>query len=105
MTQSSELSLADAADRAATPRAIDYAAPDIAPRPPRLLSLDVFRGLVILAMLIVNNLGDGATTGYFWKHADWPAMSPGYAWRAWWGYTTDSPAWKDRLLHIPLERY
>ena len=41
---------------------------------PRLLSLDVFRGLVILAMLLVNNLGDGETTGYFWKHADWPAM-------------------------------
>jgi len=75
------------------------------PAVPRLMSLDVFRGLVILAMLVVNNLGDGETTGYFWKHADWPAMSQGYAWRAWWGYATDSLAWKDRLAHIPLERY
>src|SRR5689334_1149332 len=76
-----------------------------APAAPRLMSLDVFRGLVILAMLVVNNLGDGGTTGYFWKHADWPAMGQGYAWRAWWGYATDSPAWKERVAHFPLEKY
>jgi predicted acyltransferase len=69
------------------------------------MSLDVFRGLVILAMLVVNNLGDGESTGYFWKHADWPAMSQSHAWRAWWGYATASPVWKDRQAHIPLERY
>ena len=40
-------------------------------RPARLLSLDVFRGLVIVAMLVVNNIGDSSTVGYFWKHADW----------------------------------
>ena len=88
------------------PRTALASVPPTAPAtPPRLMSLDVFRGLVILAMLVVNNLGDGETTGYFWKHADWPAMSQGYAWRAWWGYATDSPAWKERLAHIPLERY
>jgi predicted acyltransferase len=37
----------------------------------RLASLDVFRGIVILAMLIVNNIGDSSTVGYFWQHADW----------------------------------
>src|SRR5947207_3439893 len=72
---------------------------------PRLILLDVFRGLVILAMLIVNNLGDSDTTGYFWKHADWPAMSQRQAWRAWWGYATESPGWAERLKKLPLERY
>jgi predicted acyltransferase len=78
------------------PATLDYATPSLAPKPQRLVSLDVFRGLVILAMLIVNNLGDSATTGYFWKHADWPAMSMPHAWRAWWGYATGSPAWQQR---------
>jgi predicted acyltransferase len=50
---------------------VDYASPTTPKTSPRLLSLDVFRGLVILAMLVVNNIGDGATTGYFWKHAGW----------------------------------
>src|SRR5438552_3299795 len=67
------------------------------PPPPRLVSLDVFRGLVILAMLLVNNLGDTATTGYFWKHADWPAMSQRHAWAAWWGYAAGLPSWAERL--------
>ena len=39
----------------------------------RLASLDAFRGLVILLMLIVNNVGDPQAVGYFWKHADWSA--------------------------------
>jgi predicted acyltransferase len=71
---------------------------------PRLVSLDVFRGLVILAMLIVNNLGDGATTGYFWKHADWPAMSQAQAWRAWWGYAVGGKAWTEHAGTLPAER-
>lgn len=37
----------------------------------RLVSLDVFRGVVILAMLLVNNLGDYRAVSFFWKHADW----------------------------------
>src|SRR5439155_8397480 len=72
---------------------------------PRLLSLDVFRGLVILAMLLVNNLGDGETTGYFWKHADWPAMRQRDAWRAWWGYAARLPGGAERTKLLPLERY
>lgn len=51
----------------------------------RLQSLDAFRGLVILAMLIVNNLGDYETTGYFWKHADWVPESQYRAMANWWG--------------------
>src|SRR4051812_42714061 len=72
---------------------------------PRLLSLDAFRGIVILAMLLVNNLGDPAGAGYFWKHADWPAMTQRHAWAAWWGYATGQPAWNQRLAQLPLERY
>jgi predicted acyltransferase len=53
-------------------------------RPGRLLSLDAFRGLVILSMLIVNNIGDYSTTGYFWKHADWIEGSQAQTYRAWW---------------------
>jgi len=41
----------------------------------RLVSLDVFRGLVILCMLVVNNIGDPQQVGYFWKHADWKPVS------------------------------
>src|SRR5262245_44240009 len=40
-------------------------------RPTRLLSLDVFRGFVIVAMLLVNNIADPNSVGYFWKHAGW----------------------------------
>jgi predicted acyltransferase len=50
---------------------------------PRLLSLDVFRGLVILLMLLVNNLGDYSVVGAFWKHADWRPVSLGSDFAAW----------------------
>lgn len=50
----------------------------------RLVSLDVFRGVVILAMLLVNNLGDYSLVGYFWKHADWKHPSFAADWGAWW---------------------
>jgi hypothetical protein len=43
----------------------------VARRPARLISLDAFRGLVIVSMLVVNNIGDQNAVGYFWKHADW----------------------------------
>jgi predicted acyltransferase len=91
-----------------SPRETPSQGPAVPPAPmesTRLMSLDAFRGLVILAMLIVNNLGDSETTGYFWKHAEWPAMSQGQAWRGWWGYSTHSPAWRTRLAQLPLERY
>src|SRR3954469_17341392 len=67
---------------------VEYASPLTQVKSQRLLSLDVFRGLVILAMLVVNNIGDNANTGYFWKHADWPAMTRGHAGRGWLGYVT-----------------
>src|SRR4051794_30106927 len=41
----------------------------------RLLSLDVFRGLTILAMILVNNPGGG--TGYWpLEHAEWHGWTP-----------------------------
>jgi predicted acyltransferase len=62
---------------------VDYASPSTPSKSQRLVSLDVFRGLVILAMLIVNNIGDNATTGYFWKHAGWVPMGWEQAWKMW----------------------
>lgn len=54
------------------------------PLPPqRLLSLDVFRGMVIVAMLVVNNIGDPEAVGYFWKHANWIAGTQLDAYRHW----------------------
>src|SRR4051794_32527916 len=75
---SSDSALLDAFGRTVAPPA------DPARSPGRLISLDVFRGLVIFAMLIVNNLGDARTTGYFWKHADWPEPWLAESFRLWW---------------------
>ncbi|MGH7149811.1 MAG: heparan-alpha-glucosaminide N-acetyltransferase domain-containing protein, partial [Planctomycetota bacterium] len=46
--------------------------------PPRLLSLDVFRGLTIAAMIVVNNPGAwGGTTQYgALRHAAWHGCTP-----------------------------
>jgi predicted acyltransferase len=52
--------------------------------PQRLLSLDVFRGMVIVAMLLVNNIGDPAAVGYFWKHVNWIQISQAEAYQGWW---------------------
>lgn len=78
----------------------------------RLVSLDVFRGLVILAMLVVNNLGDFSTTGYFWKHADFIPATEGYrsvqfgAFASWWGQVrqADSPI-SAALTQLPLWKH
>jgi predicted acyltransferase len=72
-------------------------------RPARLLSLDVFRGLVILSMLVVNNLGDYGSTGYFWKHADWPEPWLGEAFRQWWA--NPDPRHFPLLTHCTLADY
>ncbi|MDE2111129.1 MAG: DUF1624 domain-containing protein [Alphaproteobacteria bacterium] len=40
-------------------------------QPARVLSLDVFRGLTICVMIIVNTMGAGATPYWFLVHADW----------------------------------
>ena len=44
--------------------------------PDRLSSLDVFRGVTIAAMILVNNPGDGATTYAPLLHADWHGCTP-----------------------------
>lgn len=42
----------------------------------RFLALDVFRGLTVCFMIIVNTSGDGATTWAPLKHADWNGFTP-----------------------------
>ncbi len=42
----------------------------------RLESLDIFRGLTITFMIIVNTAGDGRTTFAPLKHADWNGFTP-----------------------------
>lgn len=43
---------------------------------PRFLALDVFRGLTICFMIIVNTSGNGATTFAPLLHADWHGFTP-----------------------------
>ena len=45
-------------------------------RPPRLVSLDVFRGLTMAAMVIVNNPGDWGNVYAPLLHADWHGWTP-----------------------------
>ncbi len=47
-----------------------------APKPDRLLSLDVMRGATILAMILVNNPGDWGTLYAPLAHADWHGWTP-----------------------------
>ncbi|MBV9179965.1 MAG: DUF1624 domain-containing protein [Acidobacteria bacterium] len=42
----------------------------------RLLSLDVFRGLTIGAMILVNDPGDGPASYWPLRHADWNGWTP-----------------------------
>jgi predicted acyltransferase len=42
----------------------------------RLVSVDVFRGMTIVAMILVNNPGDWATTYWPLKHAQWHGWTP-----------------------------
>jgi len=42
----------------------------------RLMSLDLFRGMTLAAMILVNNLGDGSTTYWTLKHAEWNGWTP-----------------------------
>ncbi len=46
------------------------------PATPRLLSLDVFRGATIAAMILVNNAGDGPSSYWQLKHAEWNGWTP-----------------------------
>ena len=45
--------------------------PPSAPKPQRLLSLDVFRGATIAAMMLVNNPGDWSAVYKPLEHAEW----------------------------------
>ncbi|MDW8261944.1 MAG: hypothetical protein RMJ35_05410 [Phycisphaerales bacterium] len=80
--------------------------------PSRLISLDIFRGVVILSMLIVNNLGDYASTGYFWKHAGFIPAVEGYrsvqwgAFAQWWSQvrTADAPI-TTAFTQLPLWKH
>jgi predicted acyltransferase len=49
--------------------------PATRPRPRRLLSLDVLRGVAVAGMLIVNNPGVRAATPAALKHSGWSGMS------------------------------
>ena len=42
----------------------------------RLVSLDVFRGLTVAGMILVNNPGNGGTTFSPLRHADWNGWTP-----------------------------
>jgi predicted acyltransferase len=44
--------------------------------PPRLLSVDVFRGMTMVAMILVNNPGDPSTTYWPLQHAAWHGWTP-----------------------------
>lgn len=46
------------------------------PSLPRFTALDVFRGLTVCFMIIVNTSGNGDTTWWPLKHADWNGFTP-----------------------------
>jgi predicted acyltransferase len=52
------------------------ALPIATPTPSRLLSLDVFRGITIAGMLLVNNPGSWATVYPPLRHAEWHGWTP-----------------------------
>jgi predicted acyltransferase len=45
-------------------------------KPERLLSLDLFRGVTIAAMILVNDPGDGPSAYWPLRHADWNGWTP-----------------------------
>ncbi len=64
-----------AASTGETARRPDHA-PERAAATGRLLSLDVFRGLTIAAMILVNNPGSHARVYWLLRHADWNGCMP-----------------------------
>ena len=44
--------------------------------PQRLMSLDLFRGVTIAAMILVNDPGDGPSAYWPLKHSDWNGWTP-----------------------------
>jgi predicted acyltransferase len=45
-------------------------------KPERLLSLDLFRGITIAAMILVNDPGDGPSAYWPLRHAEWNGWTP-----------------------------
>jgi predicted acyltransferase len=45
-------------------------------KPQRLMSLDLFRGVTIAAMILVNDPGDGPSAYWPLKHSDWNGWTP-----------------------------
>src|SRR5438270_12723981 len=60
---------------ATTPKPAFAAIPSV-PVGSRLTSLDVFRGLTIAGMILVNNSGDGVHTYCPLEHAKWNGWTP-----------------------------
>src|SRR5579884_2272587 len=54
----------------------EVSAQGMAGKPSRLMSLDVFRGATIAAMILVNNPGDGRTSYWPLEHAKWNGWTP-----------------------------
>ena len=48
----------------------------VATQPSRLMSLDLFRGATIAAMILVNNAGDESSSYWPLRHADWNGWTP-----------------------------
>ncbi len=48
----------------------------VSSRPERLLSLDLFRGVTIAAMILVNDAGDGPSAYWPLHHAVWNGWTP-----------------------------
>src|SRR4029453_8890036 len=55
---------------------IEIAPPLAPPKPPRLVSLDIFRGITIAGMLLVNNPRAWAHKYGPLGHADWHGWTP-----------------------------
>src|SRR5690349_10103308 len=61
---------------AVVPEAVPYASPAVATaKPARLASLDIFRGMTIAGMLLVNNPGPGGPYDPL-EHAPWNGWTP-----------------------------
>jgi predicted acyltransferase len=48
----------------------------VSSKPERLLSLDLFRGVTIAAMILVNDPGDGPSAYWPLRHAEWNGWTP-----------------------------
>src|SRR5258708_11174446 len=48
----------------------------VAIQPSRLMSLDLFRGATIAAMILVNNAGDESSAYWPLRHAEWNGWTP-----------------------------